>query len=174
MSRWSSEDPAVQLRLQNAISQAERLNRRGPVSNSQYMRRFPMEQRGPEGRVIIPGWTRRWGGFFDKLKLAGTVGKWSAGLGGAYGVDVALWGSADTKRNETRRSRGPASTTYSPGTYNAADVPWRGSGGWARNPKGWDKPDQPWPTADDSTAGGGAGGAKPKTHFNSKVRYEKY
>jgi len=78
-------------------------------------------------------------------------------------------------KSDVARSGGAAKSEFSPGTYDARDVPFGGSAGSrARGPKNWDQPDQPWPTANDSTAGGGAGGGKHKTHFNSKVRYEKY
>lgn len=73
------------------------------------------------------------------------------------------------------------------GTYDfGEDVlppPSAGGGGWApgrgasgpRPPKRWVNPDQPWPTAATADGGGGGGvGKQGKSHFNSKVRYERY
>lgn len=115
------------------------------------------------GRFVdrMDSWVARSADAYPKLAAAGTL------AGAAYG-----WGRDTFDR---RGRSGIAATGYNPGNYDAGSVPFRDNGGSrARGPKNWDQPDQPWPTADSSTAGGGAGGGKPKTHFNSTVRYEKY
>lgn len=75
---------------------------------------------------------------------------------------------------QKRRREEPGLTAS--GTYSG--VVWRpgGAARWDRGPKGWDTPDQPWP--DTAATAGASGvpsaGGKAKSHFNSKVRYERY
>lgn len=99
-------------------------------------------------------------GFWDVIRGASVLGYPQAALQ-TWGID----------ESDVARSGRAPQTEYSPGTYDANAVPWRGSGGWARNPKGWLDPDQPWPTEE----GGGGGGTKGRgKNIYSTVRYTPY
>lgn len=114
----------------------------------------------------------RLGRFVDQMDrwIERSADAYPIGVGAGTVASAAYQWSRDTFDRGGRS--GIAAAGYNPGTYNAADVPWRGDGGWARHPKGWDQPDQPWPvnTAGEGAGGGGGG----KKHFNSKARVERY
>jgi len=75
------------------------------------------------------------------------------------------------KRSRSAPDYSDFDSSKSYGTYSG--VVWRpgGAASWARGPKGWDTPDQPWPTAASGGGDSAPAGKQGKSHFNSKVRY---
>jgi len=93
-----------------------------------------------------------------------------AGLGWAWPTAAFQTWSID--KSDVARSGGAPTSEYSPGTYDARDVPFGGSTGRrARDPKDWVIPDQPWP---DAGGGQGTGGGGTGKSIYSNVRYERY
>lgn len=148
--------------------------------NGRYYRWQVDERDDRLGRFVdqMDSWVARSADAYPKWVGAGTL------------ASAAYQWSRDTFDRGSRS--GIAATGYDPGTYNAADVPWRGDGGWARDPKNWAQPDQPWsgdggwargpknwlepdqpwPGPADGQGSGTTGGGK--KHFNQTIRYERY
>lgn len=132
-------------------------------------------------RGAVRDWFREPGGAIDRASRPVRWGDFaSGGAAAALGSAVPIYmGVKAISRKRSRSDPGSyapgfdASASY--GTYS--DVAWRpgGAARWDRGPKRWDAPDQPWPTAA-SGGGGGSGGVSggSRSHFNAKVRYERY
>jgi len=116
------------------------------------------------------------GGAYDQAAARSSV--WQSARSGLPAAALGSVGpiylgakAVSRKRSRSAPDSSQFDSSASYGTYSG--VVWRpgGAARWDRGPKGWDTPDQPWPTAASGGGGSASAGKQGKSHFNSKVRY---